>query len=198
MYRSPYRHLTEDEQNSPEEKKKRESYDQMINSRLGSSATTHDFGEDYPTPEYELYEDDEGDGIPHAKECDDEPTPITYDTYIGAEVVLPKGNDMVSGTVMSRVKDLRDSPMGKLIRIQSWTQGFTMLNSQMVRMQNWEQVSLQNACMLNVILKEINTGLWITLLTTERITTQFAKITKMLQGIAKATERRPQEDGNSA
>ena len=170
----------------------------MINSRLGSSATTQDFGEDYPTPEYELYEDDEGDGIPHAKECDDEPTPITYDTYIGAEVVLPKGNDMVSGTVMSRVNDLRDSPMGKLIRIQSWTQGFTMLNSQMVRMQNWEQVSLQNACMLNVILKEISTGLWITFLTAERITTQFAKIIKMLQGIAKATERRPQEDGNSA
>ena len=30
VYRSSYRHLTEDEQNSPEEKKKRESYDQLI------------------------------------------------------------------------------------------------------------------------------------------------------------------------
>ena len=26
-----------------------------------------------------------------------------------------------------------------------------MLNSQMVRMQNWQQVALQNACMLNVL-----------------------------------------------
>ena len=122
-----------------------------------------------------MYEDDEGNGVLHAKECEDEPTPIIYDTYIGAEVVLPKVNGMVSGTVMSRVKDLRDSPLVKLTRIQSWTQGSTMLNSHTVRMQNWEQVSLQNAWMLNMILKEINTGLLITLLTTERIATQFAK-----------------------
>ena len=60
-----------------------------------------------------MYEDDDGDGVSHAKECDDEPTAITYDTYIGAEVVLPKGNDMVSGTVMSRVKEFEGLPIGK-------------------------------------------------------------------------------------
>ena len=38
----------------------------------------------------------------------------------------------------------------------------------MVRMQNWEQISFQNACMLNVTLKVTNTGSWITLLITER------------------------------
>ena len=113
VYRSSYRHLTEDERNSPEEKRKRESYDQMIISRLGSPATTQDFEEDSSTAEYELYEDDEGDGIAHAKECKDEPTPITYDTYIGAEVVLPKGNDMVSGTVRSRVKEFEGQPIAK-------------------------------------------------------------------------------------
>ena len=112
MYRSSYSHLTEDEVNSPEEKKKR-VISQMIYSRLGSSASTQDFEEDYSTPEYELYEDDDWDGISNAKECDDEPTPITYDIYIGAEVVLPKGNDMVSGTVMSRVKDFEGQPIGK-------------------------------------------------------------------------------------
>ena len=51
-----------------------------------------------------------------------------------------------------------------------------MLNSHMVRMQNWDQISLQNACMVNVTLKEINTGLWITLWITERTTRQFAKL----------------------
>ena len=76
-------------------------------------ANTQDFEEDYSTPEYELYEDDDGDGIAHAKECDDEPTPITYDTYIGVEVVLPRGNDMFSGTVESRVKDFEGQPIGK-------------------------------------------------------------------------------------
>ena len=65
-----------------------------------------------PTHEYELYEDDDGVGISHAKECNDEPTPITYDTYIGAEVVLQKGNDMVAGTVMSIVKDFEGQPIG--------------------------------------------------------------------------------------
>ena len=85
----------------------------MIYSKLGSSASTQDFEEDHSTPEYELYEDEDGDGIAHTKECDDEPTPITYDTYIRAEVVLPKGDDMASGTVKSRVKDFEGQPIGK-------------------------------------------------------------------------------------
>ena len=51
-----------------------------------------------------------------------------------------------------------------------------MLNSQMVRMLNLEQISLQNAYLLNVTLKVTNTGLWIMLLTIGRITTWLAKI----------------------
>ena len=113
VYRSSYRHLTEDEQNSPEERKERESYDQLIHSKLGSPVSTQDFEEDCSTPEYDLYEDDAWEGVPHARECEDEPTPITYDTCIGAEVVLPKRNDMVSGTVKSRVKDLEGQLIGK-------------------------------------------------------------------------------------
>ena len=99
--------------NSPEERKMRELRDQITYSRLGSSASTQDFQDDYSNPEYELYEDDDGDRISHAMECNDEPTTITYDAYIGAEVVIPKGNDMVSGTVMSRVKDFERQPIGK-------------------------------------------------------------------------------------
>ena len=60
-----------------------------------------------------MYEDDYGDIVPHAKEFENEPSPMTYDTYIGAEVVLPKGNDLVSGTVKSRVKDFEGQPIGK-------------------------------------------------------------------------------------
>ena len=133
VYRSSYRHLTEDEMNSPEERKKRESYDQMIYSRLGSSASTQDFEEDYSPPEYELYEDDDGDGISHAK---DEMKPITYDTYIGVEIVLPKEMTWFLELSCQESRILRNSPLVELMRIQSWTQGFTMLNSQMVRMQS--------------------------------------------------------------
>ena len=85
----------------------------MIHSRLGSPPSSQGFEEDYSTSEFELYEDDDGNGVPHAMECKDEPTPITYDTCIGAEVVLPKGNDMVSGTVKSRVKDFEGQPIGE-------------------------------------------------------------------------------------
>ena len=113
MYRSSYWHFTEDEQNSPEEKKERESYDQLIHSKLRSPASTQNFEADYSTPEYELYEDDDGTGAPYAKECNDELTPITYNTNIGAEEVLPKGNDMVSGTVKSRVTDFEGQSIGK-------------------------------------------------------------------------------------
>ena len=101
----------EDEQNNPEERKKRDSYDQLIHSKWGFPATTQDFEEAYSTPEYELYEDNDRNGIPHARECEDEPTPITYDNYLVAQVVLPKGNDMVSGTVKSRVKDFEGQPI---------------------------------------------------------------------------------------
>ena len=183
MYRSSYRHLTEDEVNSPEERKKRESDEQMIYSRLGSSASTQDFEDDSSTPEYELYEKDDGDGISHAKECNDEPTPITSDTYISAEVVLPKGNNMVSGTAMSRVKDFEGQPIGKADKNP-------MLDT---RATNVEFSDGENAELGANIIAECmygqcdiegnvtNTGLLIILLTIGRITMKFAKITKMLQ-----------------
>ena len=85
----------------------------MIHSRLGSPGSTQDFEEDSSTPEYELYENDDVNGVPHAMEFEDEPTPITYDTYIGAEVFQRKGNDMVSGTAKSRVKHFEGQTIGK-------------------------------------------------------------------------------------
>ena len=96
-----------------QKKERKKSYDHMIHSRLGPPASTQDFEEDYLTPKFELYEDNDGNGVPHAKECEYEPTPITYATYIGADGVLPKGNDMVSGTVKSRVKYFEGQPIQK-------------------------------------------------------------------------------------
>ena len=143
VYISSYRHLTEDEQNSPEEKKKRESYDQLIHSKLGSAVSTQDFEEDYSTPEYELYEDDDGMVFLMPEECEDEPTPTSYDTYIGAEVVCQKEMTWFLELSSQESRILRDSPLGRLIRIQSWTQGYTMLNALMVRLQNWVQTSFR-------------------------------------------------------
>ena len=98
------------------------------------------------------------DGVIHAKECKDEPTPITYDTYIGGEAVLPKGNDMVTGTVKSRVKDFEGQPIGKADKNPILDTRVYNVEFSDVRLQNWEQISLQNASTLNVILNEIHTG----------------------------------------
>ena len=84
----------------------------MIHSKLGSSASTQDLETGYSTPEYELYEDNDEERIAHTKERNYEPTPITYDTYIGAEVFLPKGNDMGFGAVKARLKDFGGQPIG--------------------------------------------------------------------------------------
>ena len=63
-----------------------------------------------------MYEDDDDGAIGHAKEAEEEPTPISFDNYIGAEVTLPRGDEMVSGTVKSRVKDHEGDPVG----IDNW------------------------------------------------------------------------------
>ena len=105
--------------------------------------------------------------------------PITYDSYIGAEVVLPKGNDMVSGTVKSRVKDLEGQPIGNADKNPILdTRDY---NVEFSDVENAELGVNSIACMLYVILKASNTDLWIILLTIGRITMQLAKITKKLQ-----------------
>ena len=118
----------------------------------------------------------------HAKEFVDEPTPITYDTYIGAEVVLPKGNDMASGTVKSRVKDFEGQPIGKADKNPILdTRVFNVKFSYGENAELGGKISFQSACKLNVTLKVSNTGLWIILFTIGRITTWFTKISKLLQ-----------------
>ena len=80
---------------------------------MGEAAQSTDFGEGYETPTYEPYTDDDGDGIGHATDVDDEPMPLTFDNYLGAKVVLPKGDDMVAGKVVGRKRDSDGKPIGQ-------------------------------------------------------------------------------------
>ena len=50
--------------------------------------------------------------IGHAKEAEEEPTTISFDNYIGTDVTLPRGDEMVSGTMKSQVKDHEGDPIG--------------------------------------------------------------------------------------
>ena len=104
--------MTEDEVNNPEEVKKRDDFDRQIKIKLGPATKSLDFDDESQTPVFQLYEDDDDGVIDHAKEAEEEPTPISFDNYIGAEVTLPRGDEMVSGTVKSRVKDHEGDPIG--------------------------------------------------------------------------------------
>ena len=96
----------EDEVNNPEEVKKRDDFDMQIEIKLGPGTKSSDFDDEGQAPVFQLFEDDDDGVINHAKEAEEEPTPISFDNYIGAEVTLPRGGEMVSGIVKARVKDL--------------------------------------------------------------------------------------------
>ena len=112
VHRSTYRALTEDELRDPLEIKERQDFDLQINEILGhndtptsglliNEKTQSTQQDDIETPQYEPYEDDhqqQGTSIPDA----DDATPDSYDPYIGAEVLLPHGQQLVTGRVVSR------------------------------------------------------------------------------------------------
>lgn len=98
-----YHGLTPEERASSTEKAKHEEHDRMIREALGPTSKVDDFpGEDAKTPTYDLYEDDDGEVHWHAH---DEPTPEEGDNYINAEVLLPQGSEILSGTVRRRKRD---------------------------------------------------------------------------------------------
>ena len=59
VYRSSYRHLTEDEVNNHEELKKRDDFDRQIEIKLGSGTKSSDFDDEGQTLVFQLYEDDD-------------------------------------------------------------------------------------------------------------------------------------------
>ena len=91
VHRLSYCHLTEDEINSPREKEKHQLFYKVVAQKLDKAAQSSDFGEGYETLTYKPYADDDGDGIGHAMDADDKPMPLTFDNYLGVEVVLPNG-----------------------------------------------------------------------------------------------------------
>ena len=103
--RSTYRHLTDDEIRDPTEIEKRKDYTSKVNEKLGGVAKVEDYDGlvDVETPTYEAYEDDDDPKPPIAPDIDDI-TLDTYDNYVGADVLLPKGDVMVTGKVKRRSK----------------------------------------------------------------------------------------------
>ena len=125
VHRSTYRPLTDDELKDPLEMKARELFDQKIVENLGprwiSSDNTSKVDNLFEhqdddivdeTPEYERYEDDDGQQGTYVTEADDA-TPDTYDPYVGADVILPLGQQMLSGRVIERKRNSDGSMKGR-------------------------------------------------------------------------------------
>ena len=112
-HRSSYRGLTQDEINDPKEKTLRDAFDMELESNLGPSAKRADFDialdvEDEPS---DLYEDDEQEAH-QVPDRDDIPDNF-YDTYLGAEVLLPCGDMMQTATVKRRKLSTSGDPIGQ-------------------------------------------------------------------------------------
>jgi hypothetical protein len=106
IHTSTYRSLTPDEIAQPEEIKSREDFDtKRIAQKLGKSTQPEDIEPDVvETPVFERYEDDHDGEVKQAPDQDDEEevTPEETDDYLGAGVLLPLGDKMVTGRVCGK------------------------------------------------------------------------------------------------
>jgi hypothetical protein len=107
IHTSTYRSLTPDELLSVEESKARDEFDKKIAIKLGPAAEPGDIDDDeVETPMFERYCDDTDGEIQQTPDADEkETTPEVMDEYLGADVLLPLGDTMVSGKVRGRKRD---------------------------------------------------------------------------------------------
>jgi hypothetical protein len=120
MYISSVRSLTQDEIQSPTEQKERQEFGIAIEEKFGPAMNKADFQDDpdyadVVTPTFECYEDDE---VPPSKmpDIDDikkEHDVDTYDQYVGAHVRVPIGDEIKSGKVLRRKRELDGTVRGR-------------------------------------------------------------------------------------
>jgi hypothetical protein len=120
IYRSLVRPLTQDEIQSPTEKKEREEFDIAVEKKFGPSMDIDDFKDDpdyadFVTPTYDCYEDDEvsSSKMPDIDDIKEEHDVDTYDQYVGAHVRVPIGNEIRSGKVVRRNRQLDGTLRGR-------------------------------------------------------------------------------------
>ena len=102
---STYRGLTQDEVDSPVHKKARDEFDASVAEKLGDQMTNGDLVENgMETPSFERYADDVDGETGPVPDIDDV-TPEEGDTYLNAEVNLPRGEASMTGIVRRRKRD---------------------------------------------------------------------------------------------
>jgi hypothetical protein len=120
MYISSVRPLTQDEIQSPTEKKEREEFDITVEKKFGPVMNKDDFQDDpdcadFVTPTYDCYEYDEvsPSKMPDIDDIKKEHDVDTYDQYVGANVRVPIGDEIRSGKVVRRKRELDGTAGGR-------------------------------------------------------------------------------------
>jgi hypothetical protein len=120
MYRSSVRSLTQDEIQSPTEQKERKEFDIAIEEKFDPAMSKEDFQDDpyyayFVTPTYDCYEDDEvpPSKMPDIDDINKERDVDTYDQYVGAHVRVPIGDELRSGKVLRRKRELDGTVRGQ-------------------------------------------------------------------------------------
>jgi hypothetical protein len=118
--RNTFRHIRREEYETDENKKSRSEFDELILKRMGEPLSMEELTPQFDiavvTPEYEVYEDDDSKPMPTVeRDIDgiDDFDPETYDGYITAQVLLPKGDEFQLGTVVKRRVDENGKWIGK-------------------------------------------------------------------------------------
>jgi hypothetical protein len=119
MYRTSVRLITPYDIQSPTEKKECEEFDIAIEKKVGASMDKNDFKDDPDyaecvTQTYDCYEDDEvsSSNIPDIDDIKEEHDVDTYDQYVGFHVRVPIGDDIRSGEVVRRKRELDGTVRG--------------------------------------------------------------------------------------
>jgi hypothetical protein len=120
VYRKSFRSLTADEIRSPTEHKEREYFDVAIEKKYGVSMNEEDFKDDHDyadfvTPMYDCYEDDEvtASKIPYIDDVKNEDDVDTYYHYVGAHVRVPIGDEICTGKVFRRNREMDGTVRGR-------------------------------------------------------------------------------------
>ena len=90
-----------------------------VHERLGSHILPRDLENIGPkdTPHYDPYEDETQNKHSFPQLAEElEPMPEVGELYIGAEVLLPRGDQMARGHVVARSKDAKKNLMGRCLK----------------------------------------------------------------------------------
>ena len=112
VHQPTVRSLTEEEQLDEKHQELRQQFDQNIKRKLGERIDKGDVGEEYQTPTFDSYQDDDDPPVDYALERDSVNTDA-YDKYLHTEVLLSKGDKMVTGTVKRRKVNSSGEFIGK-------------------------------------------------------------------------------------